>query len=214
MGGIPIVGVVGRELEVPFELAGVAIERHERTGVEVVAAARIGIPVGTGIADAPVDQVGFGIVGAGDPGGAAAGLPGVAGPGFVAGFAGSGNGVEAPRAAAGLRVVGIDEAADAGFAAADTDQDFAANGERRQRHAVAGLVIFDLGRPAFEAALGVERDQVAIERGDEDLVIENGGPAVHAAESDVLIVLRNGPLPGPQARGRCEGRARRRCWGR
>jgi hypothetical protein len=33
VGGIPIVRVVGGELEVPLEFAGVAIERHEGTGI-------------------------------------------------------------------------------------------------------------------------------------------------------------------------------------
>src|SRR5215831_10714746 len=51
VSGVPIVRVVGCELEMPFELTRVTIERYERTRVKVVAAARIRVPVGTGVAD-------------------------------------------------------------------------------------------------------------------------------------------------------------------
>ncbi len=53
--GIPVVGVVRRELEVPFQLAGLDVERDDAVGVQVVASALITVEVGAGIADGPVD---------------------------------------------------------------------------------------------------------------------------------------------------------------
>ena len=119
MHGIVIEIVVRRELEVPFELAGIGVERDHAIAIEVVAGAMVAIPIGTGIADAPVGEIEIGIVGARDPDGGAAGLPGIAGPGFVAGFARAGDGVEAPGFLAGRGVVGGDETADAVLAAGD-----------------------------------------------------------------------------------------------
>ena len=198
MRRVPVVGIVRGELKVPLQFAGVAIQRHERARVEIVARARIGVPIGAGIADAPVDGVRLGIVRAGYPGGTATGLPAIAEPRIVAGFAGRGDRIEAPGALAGARIVRVEEAADAGLTAAHTHHDLAADGQRRQGHAVSGFVVFDLYGPALEAALGVERDQVAIERGDEDLIVENRGAAIHPAEANALVVLRDRALPGPQ----------------
>src|SRR5208337_4553002 len=56
------------ELEIPFELAGLGIERENRIGVEIVAHAFAAIEVGTGISDGPEESVGLGIVGACHPG--------------------------------------------------------------------------------------------------------------------------------------------------
>ena len=81
---VPVVHVVRRELVVPLERAGVGVERDDRVGVEVVAVAIVAVEIGAGIAGAPVDQVERRIVGAGDPGGAAAALPRVAFPGLAA----------------------------------------------------------------------------------------------------------------------------------
>ena len=88
-----------------------------RIGIEVVAEAHVAVGIGRGIADAPVGEVGVGIVGARVPDRGAAGLPGIARPGFVARLARPGNGVEAPDFLAGLRVERGDEAADGAVAA-------------------------------------------------------------------------------------------------
>src|SRR5206468_10028381 len=107
VSGIPIVHVVRRELKVPAQLTGAGIERDQRAGIQVVAWARVAIVIGTGIARPPVDGIEGWIVGAGDPGRRPAGLPTLALPGFVSGFARARHGPEAPQAAAGVRVVGI-----------------------------------------------------------------------------------------------------------
>ena len=57
--------VVRRELVIPFQLAGLRIQRHDRIGVEVVALAIVAVVIRTGIADRPVHRVELRIVGAG-----------------------------------------------------------------------------------------------------------------------------------------------------
>ena len=49
--------VVRRELVIPFQLAGIGIERDHGIAVEVVAGAVVAVPIGPGIADAPVGQI-------------------------------------------------------------------------------------------------------------------------------------------------------------
>ena len=89
---VPVVHVVGRELEVPLHLAVRRIEREHRVGVEVVAGPVVGVPVGRGIAGRPVEQVQLGIERAGQPRRAAAGLPAVAlAPRLRSGLTGRGN---------------------------------------------------------------------------------------------------------------------------
>jgi hypothetical protein len=51
----------------PFELAGIGVQRHDRIGIPIVAGTLIGIPVGAGIADSPISKVDLGIVGTDDP---------------------------------------------------------------------------------------------------------------------------------------------------
>lgn len=208
MRRIPVVGVVWRELEVPFQLARGAVERDYRARVEIVAGAGVAIPVGAGVADAPIDEIQVGIVRARHPRRTPARLPRFAGPGFVTGLARAGDRQKAPGARARLRVVGVDKTADAGLAAAGPDQDLIADGEGREGHAVPELVVLDLGGPPLQAALGVERDQVAIEGRHENLVVEDSNAAVHAPESDGVIVVGNGAAPRPEfpARARVERR--------
>ena len=48
-GRIPVVHVVRRELVMPFQLAGVGIERDERIAIEVVALAAVAVVIGPGL---------------------------------------------------------------------------------------------------------------------------------------------------------------------
>src|SRR6185436_2439208 len=95
----------------PFQLAGIRVERNDAVTVKVVAEPRGPVPVRRRIAGAEEHEVRFLVVGAGIPDADAAGLPRLAGPGLVAVLARSRNRVEAPRLLAALRVVGGDEAA-------------------------------------------------------------------------------------------------------
>ena len=146
LDGVVVVGVVRRELEVPLQLSGIRIERHDAVGVEIVARPQIRVPVRTGIPDAPERQVRRRIVGRRHPQRSAAGLPRVAFPGFVAGLAGPGNRVEAPDFLSGARVECRDKTADAVFAAADADEHLVLDDERRHRDRVAELRIPDRRR--------------------------------------------------------------------
>ena len=85
---VPVVPVVRRELVVPLHLSGVRIERDNRVAVEIVhLASRHAIELGRGISDRPVHEVERGIEAAGQPRRTAAGLPALALPRVVAGFA-------------------------------------------------------------------------------------------------------------------------------
>src|ERR1044071_229330 len=111
VGRIPVVDIVRSELEMPAELAGIGIQSDQRAGGEIVTLAAIAIVVGAGIAGAPVDQIESRVVGAGDPSGRATGFPAIALPGVMTGLTGTGHRPEAPEAAAGLRVVSVQETA-------------------------------------------------------------------------------------------------------
>ena len=147
-GGVPIVEIERSELEIPLEFAGVRVEGDDGIGIEICARAFGAVVGGSGIAGGPVKKIKLGIVGAGDPGGSAATGRGIgAGPGVAAGFAGGGDGVEAPSALAGGNVLGVDETADAVFAAGDTDDDFVFDDERSDSEGVALGVVGGLNIP-------------------------------------------------------------------
>src|ERR1700744_3730519 len=74
--GVPIMGVMRRDREAPCELAGVGIEGDDAAGIGIDAGARLAIKDGCGVAGSPVDEVEFGIVGAGHPGHGAGGAVG------------------------------------------------------------------------------------------------------------------------------------------
>ncbi len=63
--------IVRRELVIPFELAGLRIQRQNAIGIEVVALALVAIEIGTRIAHRPINRVELRIVSAGHPGRAA-----------------------------------------------------------------------------------------------------------------------------------------------
>ena len=73
-------------LEVPSDLSGLAIERHDGRGVEIVAGALVAHP-GAAVAGAPIGEIGLRIVGRGHPDRSASGLPLIASrPGLAAGL--------------------------------------------------------------------------------------------------------------------------------
>ena len=196
--GVPVVRVVWRELEVPAERAGRRIQRNQRAAVQVVALAGVAVPVRRRIPDAPVEQVEFRIVGAGQPRRRASSLPALTRPRLVTRLAGSWNGLKAPCPRAGLRVVGIDETADAGLAAADADHDLAVDGERRGGDRVAERVVGHLDVPPHGARRGVERHQVRVQCADEHTIVQQRHAAVHRTEPDEAHVLRHRRLVAPE----------------
>ncbi len=178
LGRVPIMLVVLGELEVPVQLAGVGVEREQGIGVEVVAGASFAAIRRRGISGGPENLIRGGIVGPRIPCRCATDLPRIAFPGVVAGLSGTGNGVETPFALAGIGVVGIDESADAILSAGNADDDQVLHGEWRDGEAVAGSVVGGGDVPADGPGLGIERDDVSVERAEEDLVAEDGHAAI------------------------------------
>src|ERR1019366_6193922 len=70
-GGVPVVEVVRRELVVPFQLPRGGVERQHGRGVQIVSLTLVTVVVRAWIAGGPVKQLGFRVVSAGEPGGAA-----------------------------------------------------------------------------------------------------------------------------------------------
>ncbi len=94
------------------------------------------------------------------------------------------NGVEIPDLLAGLGIIGADEAADAVFAAIGADQDLVLDHGRRHRLAIAEFGIGNVGDPDDLARLGVQRDQLGIERREIDLVVKNLDAAIVRAAAE------------------------------
>ena len=160
---VPVVGVVGGELEVPHELAGLGPEGEDRVGPQVVAGPPVAVHVGAGVARRPVEEVELGIVAAGQPRGPAPAPQhlGVA-PGLRPRLARRGNRPHAPRALAGLGVVGVEEASQPGVAGADARDDEVADHERGHHGAVVLAVVVHLGVPHQLAGEPVEGDDVGV----------------------------------------------------
>ena len=148
---VVVVGVVGRELVVPDDLAGLGPDRQHRRGVQVVAGPRLRRPRRR-IARSPVHEIELRIVGARDPGRAAADLPGVAvlRPGLVSLLAASRDRVAAPQALAGLGIDSVDEAAHAELGAGDADHQDPVGDERRERQRTPS---FHSATLAFQSSL-------------------------------------------------------------
>ncbi len=192
MVGIPVVRVVGRELEMPLARAGRRVERQQRIGVEVVAFAFVAVVVGIRVAGGPVQRIERRIVRTGHPRGAAAAGDriGALRPRVAAGFTRRRHRVVAPDARAGGRIVGIDEAARGVFAARDPHDHLVADDERRQRRRVAHLVVGEHDVPHHAAGQAVERQQMGVEGDHEQPIPEHGEAAVDRGRGSVREIVR------------------------
>src|ERR1700733_1809155 len=101
----------------PLELAGIGIESDYGTAVKVIPGPGIAVPIGSRVSRAPERQIRRGVIGTGFPDRCTAVFPRVAGPGFVAGLAGSGDCVEAPAFLTGVDVECGEKPANAELAA-------------------------------------------------------------------------------------------------
>ena len=165
---IPIPGIVGIVLMVRHDFARLGFHGEYRVAVERAEfrVLRRGTLVGqprTRIADAPIHQVEFGIVGAGHPNGTAAVLVRIAFPGVAVLFARAWNRVNAPRFFTGLRIERGEESANAHLAARTADHDLVFDDQRRERAVIALRVIGNLRIPNDFAGLRVERNQMRID---------------------------------------------------
>ena len=176
--------------------------------MEVVALADGSVEVGARVAGPHVDEVQLRVEGAGDPAVAAASLPGLAvvGPRLGPGLAGLGHHVGPPHALAGLAVERLEVAAVPELPAGAAGDDHVLDDQRSHRGALAGPHVA-VGRvPDLLAGLGVERDEVGGQGGDEDLALGDRDAAVHVAAAQRHVERRRGPvLPQDVAGPRVEG---------
>src|SRR2546429_3238973 len=171
--GVPVVHLVRRELVIPDEFAGLGPHRKQRSGVQVVARSRGRIPR-AGVARAPIDKIEIGVVRAGDPGRAAAAQVGVSRrPGLIALLTRSGDGVAAPELLSSFRIPTVEKTADAELGAGDAGDQHAGRDLRRHCHREALFPLRNFLLPDLLAGLHVERDNVGIEGGAENLAVEN-----------------------------------------
>src|SRR5438046_6642103 len=91
-GGIPIVPIVGRELEMPLSLSRVWIQCDDRVCEQVVAmSAHRPVELSARVADRPISRVESGVERAGKPHRTGSVLPTVSGPCIIAELAGTWN---------------------------------------------------------------------------------------------------------------------------
>src|SRR6266446_5043587 len=103
--------VVRRELVGPPQCSGLRVQGHHTRCMEVVAFTVISVEVRARITDCPVHQSEAGIVGARQPGCAAAMVDRIPNPGFRALLASEWNRVESPGTLAARDLVGIHKSA-------------------------------------------------------------------------------------------------------
>ena len=157
----------------------VGIHHQVAVGEQVVADAHVTVEVRTWVAHRPEQPVGVLVVGTGDPGRAAAVLPGLAGPRVVAGLARAGDGVGLPHQLAGVGVDRLDPAAHAVFRTRRAEDDLVLQGHRHDGEGLGVGVVAVLLVPHHFAGRVVERHDVRVERGQVDLVLVDGNAAVH-----------------------------------
>ena len=193
---------MGRELEMPLQLAGVRVERHDGAGVEVVALPLLVEKVRIGIAYAPISEVERGIVRARRPDRAAADLPRIGGPGVVARLSRARNGVEPPGFLAGVDIVGRDESSRGILATSRTDDDLVFDHQRGVRDGVPIGRFRDGGIPPDTAAHRVESNEVRVDRPHEQCVTEDGHAAIRGTATRLETLLR-GVLEDPERTSCC-----------
>src|SRR5262245_25229366 len=188
---VVVVRIIRSHLVMPDHFAGLGPNSDDRIRVEVVAFPVDRIPRRR-IADAPEYEVELGIIGAGDPGRAAAGLPGllVGGPGLGALLTAFGDRIGAPQRLAGLRIEALEIAAYAVFGARDAGDHHAVRDQRCDRHRVAVLGVLGFGAPDLLAGLLVERDHIGVERGAVELAVEQRTATIDDAAADDPCRLR------------------------
>ena len=161
---IPVVGVVRRRREMPGQLAGVDVQRHQRAGVEIVA----GTPVLRRVGGRRVGGAGDveprrRIEGSGNPHVAAAMFRRLqARPGLEPGIAGIlRRRVPGPLHLTGVGVVGLHEAWCVEVVAR-ADEHVVVDDDRRRGREVLRVQLGDLLGPALFAGPAVEADQVVV----------------------------------------------------
>src|ERR1700730_18151120 len=184
---VDVEALTGYELVVPRQLAGAGIERQHGIGVEerrtLLFSPALAMP-GLRLGRAPVGQVKDRVVGARDPGIAAAGAPLLGGdtlPGVASGLTRIRGRVEPPGSCAGLGIDRTDEATDP-LGAIDTGDDLSLHCEPgARRRAVTITRIVKGGLERLRAIADVDGVDLAISRVYEGFVIIEHDPAAYAS---------------------------------
>jgi hypothetical protein len=122
-------------------------------------------------------------------------------PGFRAGFAGLGDGPEAPDAFAGGGLVGIEEAAHAEVAAGDAGDDEVVDDEGGGGVADVAFVVDAFGDGPFPEELAgdaMDGEEVSVIGDEEDAVTEDSDTAVGALGGVTLGLAGHGALVVPE----------------
>src|SRR6056300_1274136 len=114
--------VTWRRLEIPLEFARICLQRDYRVGVEIIAGANVCVHVWPWITSAPENEIRLWIVGACHPSWSAACFPGIAEPCVIVRVVFACGCPEAPAQLSRVHIIGIDKAANTGFATAHADQ--------------------------------------------------------------------------------------------
>ena len=200
--------VMGRELEVPFHLAGGGVERQHGIGVEIVAEAGAALVVGGGVTGAPVDGVGIGIVGSCHPRRAPAGFSGLAGPGGAVGVARLRYGMCPPQAFPGFCIIGVQKTVERAFAGRDPDNDLVTHYQRSMGDGETLLVVIDRDVIDNAAGLRVQGHEMSVEGTQIQTVAQQGEASVGGYRA-VGVVFGQGTTIAPD-RGAGAGVQRRR----
>src|SRR5262249_20194730 len=149
-------------------------------GEQVVARADLTVKVGAGVAGPVVQEVQVRVVGRRDPAVRAAARPGLAvvGPGLRARLPGLGDHVAAPHALPRLQLDRVGVTAHAELAAGAADDHHVLDDQRGDRRALAGAHVAERLVPDLLPALRVDRDDVRVEGGHEDLALGDRDAAV------------------------------------
>src|SRR5262249_37984368 len=123
--GIPIMGVMRSKLKVPFQLAGIWIERKNTAGVKIIASSGRTVIVRCGIADGPKKGMGLHIVCPGHPRRAPTVIGRIVCPSRSRRISLAGNRPEPPQEFSGGSIVGVNETVDRAFSPGLADEDFA-----------------------------------------------------------------------------------------
>ncbi len=185
---VKVIGIVRGVLETPLDLAVARADGEHARGPFVVARPVFGVEVRAGISDALVERVRVRIVGRGLPDRAAAMPPALLAvlPGLATWLPGTGDRVGAPSSLAGVEVGGLDEAANAVFAAGGADNGEIANDQRRNGQRLTQSGIDDLALPHDLAGRLVDGEHSPVQRDRDHLVLPQRNAAViDAAAGDV-----------------------------
>src|SRR5262249_55052758 len=153
LGGVPVMGIVRRELIMPFQLSSICVKSNNRARVKIVTSAKVTVVVRPGIARSPIHQVQLWIVRAGVPRGRAAGLPRISRPSSEVRLARLRDCVEAPHALPSGRIIRVEKAGNTTLSSGHADYHFVLYSQGRACSGIAsgGHVIVHLGLPNLAA---------------------------------------------------------------